>query len=530
MLARKSAVDWIEMNPRAAFLLTLLLAASTSCRDAETPSSPSIEPAATSPSTEPSAAAKNPSPVAPLVRPEDFVARGYNLLFISLTNTRADHLGAWGYSRDTSPNIDGLARRGLVFENAFTHSSWTLPVVTSLLTSQYPVTHGLMDRKSFVPLPPETPTLVDALRRSGYRTAAFVGDRDYGGAYGLTSRFEELGDHVNEQSLADWKRYGVLESTVPAAIDWLRRHHDERFFLLVQGYDTHCPFAVPTKDDRFDPDYDGDLDCTRCYWTFHRTQPIRVRSKSGESRDMYLLKTKPTDGDEYDALVDDDDIEHMIALYDGEIRSADGHIGRLLRELETHGIDDKTIVVFFSDHGDMFGKHGRFMRGGPLRGTFYDDVLHVPLIVRHPRLAPRRVSGLTQVIDIAPTLLDILGIEIPSGFRGRSLRPLVLRDEAVNDVVFAGSAYSPDRRNPFFRHSSTILSVRSRDWKLILERLYFPSRVEEHFELFDLRADPDELTNRAETSPEKRRELLERLRGWLEGLGKEAYLTASEQP
>ena len=115
----------------------------------------------------------------------------YNLILISLTNTRADHLGVYGYSRNTSPNIDQFARKCLVFKNAFSHASWTLPVSVSLFTSQYPFTHGLLNREDYTPLPPETPTFVDVLNTAGYTTAAFVGNRDYNRKFGHTSRFSQ---------------------------------------------------------------------------------------------------------------------------------------------------------------------------------------------------------------------------------------------------------------------------------------------------------------------------------------------------
>jgi arylsulfatase A-like enzyme len=114
-------------------------------------------------------------------------AQAYNLILVSLTNTRADHLGAYGYHRNTSPNIDRLAKRSLVFRNAFGHASWTLPAAVSLFTSQYPFTHGSMNREEYQPLPGGTPTFVDVLKTNGYFTAAFVGDRDYSPKFGHTA-------------------------------------------------------------------------------------------------------------------------------------------------------------------------------------------------------------------------------------------------------------------------------------------------------------------------------------------------------
>jgi arylsulfatase A-like enzyme len=428
-------------------------------------------------------------------------AKALNLILISLTNTRADHLGAYGYSRNTSPHLDRLARKSLVFRNAFSHASWTLPAIVSLLTSQYPFTHGLMDRQEALALPGETVTLVDVLKANGYLTAAFVGNRDYSPKFGHTSRFDLVFEPVHDDAAEDWKSYGVLHNVLPPARDWLKQHRDRKFCLLVQGYDTHCPFAVPRENRTFSPNYQGAIDFTKCYWTFARSSAVRIRTPTGEYQEAYLLKTRPTDGDDYEVMFNREDIDHMVALYDGEILNADAQIGSLLQDITELGLERNTVVVFYADHGDMFGKHGRFMRGGPLRGTFYDDVLRIPLLVYHPDLEHRDVEALVQLIDLAPSLLDWLGCPIPGSFRGKSFTNALGNGGKVNDFVFAGSAFTPSAKNPFFRHSSVISSVRSREWKLIHERLAYSVGAEEHLELYDLRRDPQELENLAAQQP-----------------------------
>ena len=205
----------------------------------------------------------------------------YNLVFISMTNTRADHLGAYGYHRKTSPQIDQWAKQAVVFRKVFTHASWTLPASISLFTSQYPFAHGLMNREEFSPLPPSTPTFVEVLNKSGYVSAAFVGNRDYSPKFGHTSRFGQTSEAVMQGESEDWKTYGVFENTMPPAREWLRQNRDKKFFLLVQGYDTHCPFTAPKENRQFDPGYRGTIDFSSCYWTFERTRPIRKRARLG---------------------------------------------------------------------------------------------------------------------------------------------------------------------------------------------------------------------------------------------------------
>lgn len=441
-----------------------------------------------------------------------------------MTNTRADHLGVYGYERNTSPRIDVLAKRSLAFKSVFSHASWTLPVAVSLFTSQYPFTHGLLNREDFQPVPPTTPTFVDVLKQHGYLTAAFVGNRDYSPKFGHTSRFDKTVEPVMQGEAEDWKAYGVFEKTVPLARTWLRDHSAEKFFLLVQGYDTHCPFASPRENRQFDPGYKGKIDFSKCYWTFERSRAIKRRTESGEYVNVFPLKTKPAETAEFEVMFYPEDVRHMVALYDGEIFNADGWVGKLLEDIAELGLEKRTVVVIYSDHGDMFGKHGRFMRGGPLRGTFYDDVLHVPLIISHPDYVAQTVEGLGQVIDIAPTLLDLLGLPRPETFRGKSLRSLITGSEVVNTHVFAGAAYSPSAGNPFFRHRSVIASVRNQKWKLIVERLDLPEGPSDEFELYDLTRDAQELRSVVPDSPETLHELKKKLRAWLVEIGSESVL------
>jgi arylsulfatase A-like enzyme len=214
-----------------------------------------------------------------------------------------------------------------------------------------------------------------------------------------------------------------------------------------------------------------------------------------------------------------EDVRHMVALYDGEILNADRQVKVLLGEIESLGLEKKTLVVIFSEHGDMMGKHGRFMRGGPLRGTLYDDVLRVPLILRHPSLPPARIAGLVQLIDLAPTLLDIVGLPSPDSFSGKSLRPLIMEGKGVNDCIFAGSAYTPRKTSLYFRDASITLAIRGDEWKLIHERVFSGSGPVDQYELYRLKRDPDELENLAEREPAVLARLKKDLDEWLKSIG-----------
>ena len=152
-----------------------------------------------------------------------------------------------------------------------TSQAWAASLGACLLSAYC----GLARNRSV--LPSHVPTFLDALKSAGYLTAAFVGDRDYSPKHGHTSRFDSVFDSVRDGELQDWKSYGVFGKTLPAAREWLRAHHTNKFCLLVQGYDTHCPFASPTPNPMFDPDYKGSIDFTKCYWTFEPTRPLSKR-------------------------------------------------------------------------------------------------------------------------------------------------------------------------------------------------------------------------------------------------------------
>jgi len=161
-------------------------------------------------------------------------------------------------------------------------------------------------------------------------------------------------------------------------------------------------------------------------------------------------------------------------------------------------LTDNTIVVFFSEHGDMFGKYGRFMRGGPMRGTFYDDVLHVPLIIYHPGLKPRKIKSLVSLIDIAPTLLSFLKIKRPEAFEGQNLTS-VLQSDNVRRKLFSGSQFMPYKVNSYFNYETLTASVRDEEWKLIKEvTKYTDKDLDVNYEMFNIKNDPQELNNIAE--------------------------------
>lgn len=437
---------------------------------------------------------------------DDFGCKDCNIILITLTNLRYDHISGNGYFRPTTGALDAFAAESIVFDNAFAHSSWTLPEGISIFTALYPYRHGVMNRYDGSILSQNTPTLIDVLGEQGYLTAGFSGGFDYDAAFGLTNRFGEYQECIEGKDEGIW-RYGKLSCSAPKALEWIQNHRDRKFFVHVQGYDPHCPFSQ--EGSRYDPDYAGTVDFSNCLWTFEKTEQRIIDGKP------YYPVSSPTTEGKASVFLGEEDVDHLIALYDESITKSDVVIGSFLEEVEKLGISDNTIIIFTSEHGDMLGKQGRFMRGGPLRGTFYDDVLHIPFFIKHPKLDPTHIGGLVEHVDIMPTLLDFLGIKKPSVLDGKSLAPLIGEGKEVNKYVFAGAEFHPEN-SPYFQESTRIETIRSKEFKLIRETTISTDTPFSAPELYDLKNDKKELYNVAEGRTDILNELLLKLNDWSE--------------
>jgi len=439
---------------------------------------------------------------------DELLCKNCNIILITATNIRYDHLSQNGYFRETSSSLDTLAKESLVFDNAFSQSSWTLPEGISIYTSLYPYQHGIMNRFDGVALLQSDLTLIDILNENEYTTAAFTGGFDYNPIFGLTNRFgiyEECKGDVDSATSG----YGEFSCSIFKAINWIKNNSDEKFFVHIQGFDAHCPFSQ--EGGRiYDKEYDGDVDYSRCLWTFEKSDPEFI-----DGQPYYRVYSAANEGEEREStLLSEDDIKHLIALYDESILESDVLIGILVEEIKELDLNDNTIIVFTSEHGDMLGKYGRFMRGGPLRGTFYDDVLHIPLLIKHPKIAADRIDGLVEHIDIVPTLLDFLSIPQSPSFEGKSLIPLISQNEEVHQYVFSGSEYNPGDNNDYFTQKTRLEAIRSKEWKLIKETALSSPSQSPVFEFYDMINDKEELHNLADKGGDVFEDLNSRLSDW----------------
>ena len=399
-----------------------------------------------------------------------------NLVFLSLDTVRQDHLSTYGYSRETSPRIDALAERAVVFDNAFAQQTNTNPSHASMFTGLYPHVHGSTFNGQR--LAPERITLAQILRRAGFRTAGFVsGITMRRVTAGLDRGFERYNDAFRGK-----RRDGLVATRL--AVRWLReRRPDERFFLFVHFYDAHGPYLPKPKYARLFTSPEGGP----------RLESIPPYQQLRDGAGDPLL-----------ALND------YVDRYDATIRYQDDLVASLLDELDL----SRTVVVILSDHGETLGERFRPLDHG---ARAFDEQLRIPLILWAPGLPQVRISEYVETVDLLPTFLELLGVPLPKGLplQGRSLLPLVRGEVTeLHPVVFAQARAESSRnadRGYELRRRSLISTVRGPRWKLIL----YPGVRRDYLELYDLERDPGERENRADSEPEIRDVYLRILQEWL---------------
>ncbi len=393
---------------------------------------------------------------APSERPE-------NVLLVVVDTLRADRLGVYGHRDGLTPEIDRWAAGSTTFLDASAHAPWTLPSVASILTGRHPEQHGAGGRLgSFRALGNDVPTLAEHLVSQGYRTAAIVNVPFLGQRYGLARGFEEC-DERHENSNRLLRPAG---RTTDRALEWLReRDRDEPFFLLVHYFDPHALYEPPQPyRRRFADPRDAE------------------QSRLGlDSREAIVLARRAG------IVPDEATLRRAEKLYDGEVAFVDAEFGRLLEGLSGEGLEESTVIVFTSDHGEEFLDHGDYEHGH----TLYEELLHVPLILSVPGREATRVPSTVRHVDLVPTLCELLGVPLLPGAQGRSLVP------------FLDLAYREEGR-PVLSHGNfwgePLTALRTGGEKLIF-RQGSPQP-----EYYRLREDPGEQENlAAEASADVRR-------------------------
>jgi len=352
-----------------------------------------------------------------------------NVILISIDTLRADHLGCYGYGKATSPSIDSFSRESVVFNTAIAPAPSTLPSHASIFTSLAPQHHGASHTNA-VPLAGGFVTLTEALRDSGYRTAALTGGAQLAPEYGLNQGFDSYEVAEND----------TLEQLVARAFPFMESRDRKPFFLFLHTYQVHHPYR-PAPDDlaRIEPDP-------------HTKLPSNIEVKLLEQINAGVL------------AIDDGDKAHIVSAYDAQILAMDRGVRLLVGTLKRLGLYENTVIVFTSDHGEEFDEHG-FM--GWHSHTLYDELLRVPLIVRLPKGAHggTRIDGMARSVDIAPMILAAAGVPLPEQFEKFSLAGAIARRRVPASAALLWMETPPGST---VRHSG----LRTGEWKLVDGRLY----------------------------------------------------------
>jgi arylsulfatase A-like enzyme/Tfp pilus assembly protein PilF len=413
-----------------------------------------------------------------------------NVVLIVIDTLRADHVGAYGYGIPTTPNIDLLADRSVVFETVVSQAPWTAPAMASLFTGLYPSVHGLdggivWGEEAAPPagglpfavqkaLPPGHQTLAEAFRDSGYTTAGFVSNLYVNSIFGFAQGFDHFDDDYADYNFEQGEVKRRADVTNERVFNWLRSELEEPFFLLVHYNDPHWPYDPPPPFGRnLIAEYDGSLTPTK-------TREVVVTHH------------------EVPPPISDQDLAYIVGLYDGEIQYVDAQLGRLLEAARGLPTERDLVTVLTADHGEEFLDHGAFNHGY----TLYEEQTSVPFIVSAPsKIEPRRVSQQVRLIDAAPTLLEMAGIDYrKERFQGQSLVPLMV-----------GSSLDPLDAFSEATNFGGQSALRSTDSHKLIHSLIDPQWL-----LFDLDSDPGELNDLATLRAERLRELAARLEAWRE--------------
>jgi len=386
--------------------------------------------------------------------------QNYNVILVGIDTLRADHLGIYGYERNTSPAIDALARESVIFQNCFSQASTTAPSFMSIMTSRYPTYHGVtsviggVGRNGRVyAMDEKVPTLAQILKQNGYSTGAFT---DGGNLYDKLG-FGKGFDFYSMNLRAEGKKVGLIQEN--DIFYWLQEHREKKFFLFLHTFAPHEPWLMPRPYlDLFDKEYKGKIAVTP-----ELVKNLRLR---GLFPREYLLQKADSLGRE--------DIDYLKAIYDGSIVYVDNFMKNLLLCIKNLRIDERTIIIFTADHGEEFFDHGMLSHR-----QLYNELLHVPLILKTPTLPePAVINRLVRSIDIFPTIFNLLQIKIDIPIHGVSLLKTLEKDLELSTVAESeGQGYS----------------IQNKQYKYIYPRYKsYKVRVDE---LYDIKIDPGEKNN-----------------------------------
>lgn len=433
-----------------------------------------------------------------------------NVLIVLWDAVRFDHVGCYGYSRNTTPNLDSVAEKGILFENAIAHSSHTKESVPSFFTSLLPTSHNV----KFITdaLPKNLLTLPQIFKSFGYRTAAIsfnpyisppfgykrgfnhflapseefikINKTVLGHLLELSHRLPLVGEltfsllKITHTSLLSESSLTSTDAAVitDKAIQWIKKDPSKTFFLYLHYEGGHAPYEVSEE-------------FSRLFSSENEEEPITMHPE-GVGLFLPFQEGEP---------ITEEEKKSLVAQYDAKICYHDYHLGRLLEYLKNSGLSENTLLVFLSDHGEDFYDHQGWGHGHSL----YEELIHIPLIMSSPTHLPqgKRIESICGLVDIFPTILNLCGIwekiDLPFSIEGIDLTPLI---RGTSNII------SNDRYilSELVQGQNLAWSLRGKRYKLIAVE----SGGEEKIMLFDLKQDPDEKKDISQEKPELTEQLL----------------------
>ena len=386
-----------------------------------------------------------------------------NIVLVSFDTLRASNVGIYGYGRNTTPTIDGFARRGFTFTDAVSVTTWTLPSHMSWFTGVYPSQHKVLNKFTIFEdereeitnlneVSPNLRTLAEVFKESGYKTGGFTGGAGVHRQFGFDKGFDIYTDD---------KDFGGFSDSIPKALEWIKENKDEKLFVFLHGYDIHGQY-VPEGgyDYRFvDFEYGGNL-------TGSKEEQKELREEGIARGQIFLTKN---------------DVRFLTALYDEKIQRADNLFAQFIQKYQDLGLMNKTIFILTSDHGEELYEHGRIDHGHSL----YEEQIKIPLVITVPgNTKSAEIEQQIRSIDLMPTIFDLVGIRaddsVVEQMAGVSLVPLI-EGKKIQLDAFPETDY---------RYATFLRAIRTANrWKLILN-LEINSE-----EAYNLNNDPEERKN-----------------------------------
>ena len=390
-----------------------------------------------------------------------------NVILITIDALRPDHLSCYGYPRETSPNIDRLAKEGTMFTQAITAGGWTGESIASILTGTYSFIHEIR-RWKFL-RNPSIKTLPQLLNSRNYRSSLFSNHR--------VMKILDVEDGFDLIDIVDFIEEDDHLLTVNL-IDWIKLNKHTPFFIYIHYHGSHVPYAMPQS---YKVKFLNDE------WKVKREVLLSENTQepfSGTGKIPYSIAEKNIS-----------DLSYYVAQYDGAISYTDAQIGLLIDTLKQSGLLENTLIILSADHAEMLGEHNIYFN----HLTCYENNIKVPLIIRYPKLFPkgRIIQSQVSLVDIVPTVLKITKMNIPRYIQGKSLLPLVKKDKTLHPYV-----YTADR---------SWCAIRSGGWKLT--RCWNRGDVY-YYQLFNFVEDPDERYNLVNVEKKKFKQLKKILDGY----------------